>query len=261
MREFLRGRLVDIHSHILPGIDDGAQTIEESLEMLKLAAAAGTTDIVATPHANSQYVFNVSTVERLLAQLSANAGGLITLHRGCDFHLNFENLIEALEYPGKYTINNSRYLMVELPELFSLPAVRSALLRLRDVGLTPVITHPERNQSLTSHLKDLEGWVLDGCLLQITAQSLLGRFGPAAQRTSESLLTARLAHFVASDAHDCIDRPPDLSAAYQLVRSRWGAGQADALFIHNPAATLVDEPVISSPAQSSKKLSFFAFWK
>jgi protein-tyrosine phosphatase len=253
--------LVDIHSHFLPGIDDGAQTMEQSLEMLKLAAAAGTTDIVATPHANSQYVFNVSAVEQLLAELSAASNGLITLHRGCDFHLNFDNLIEALEYPTKYTINHGRYLMVELPELFALPAVRTALLRLLDVGVIPIITHPERNYSLQSAVKALAGWVRDGCLLQITAHSLLGRFGPAAQRASEMLLNARLVHFVASDAHDCIDRPPDLSAACQLVRSRWGADQANALFIHNPAATLSGEPVLFPPAQSSKKSSFFAFWK
>lgn len=252
--------MVDIHSHILPGLDDGARTMEESLEMLRLAAAAGTTDIVATPHANSQYAFDAAVVEQRLAELSACAGEHITLHRGCDFHLSFDNLMEALEYPTKYTINNSRYLLVELPELFSPPAVRAALLRLRDAAITPIITHPERNLSLQTptHSKELAGWVRDGCLLQLTAQSLLGDFGPAAGRASEALLTDRLVHFVASDAHDCTARPPGLSAAYQFVHARWGVDRADALFIHNPAAVLTGEPIVSAPP---KKPSFFALWK
>jgi len=103
--------LVDIHSHILPGLDDGAQTLDETLAMLRLAAENGTTDIVATPHANSSYAYHSEVVEQLIAEVAAAAGDLIRLHRGCDFHLNFDNLSSALEYPQQYTINAGRYLM------------------------------------------------------------------------------------------------------------------------------------------------------
>jgi protein-tyrosine phosphatase len=253
--------LVDIHSHILPGIDDGARTIEESLEMLGIAAASGTTDIVATPHANSNYIYDRGQIDQLFAELSAAANGIVKLHRGCDLHLNFDNLTDAVEWPAKYTINGGRYLMVELPELVSLSAMRTAVNRLLDARMTPIVTHPERNPSLQPRLKELEVWVRDGCLLQVTGQSLLGRFGSTAQKAAETLLNSNLVHFIASDAHDCKDRPPDLSGAYKVVANRWGAEQAEILFVHNPAAVIWDEVIIPGPLKTVKKPSFFAFWK
>lgn len=251
--------LVDIHSHFLPGIDDGATTIEESLGMLRMAAAAGTTDIVATPHANSNYVFDPAARDRLVAELSEQTNGAIKLHRGCDFHLSFENLMDALESPTKYTINGGRYLMVELPDMVSLPAMRTAVNRLLDARMTPIITHPERNPSIQNELKVLDEWVRDGCLLQVTGQSLTGRFGSTAQRTAETLLQANLVHFIASDAHDCSDRPPDLSAPFRVVENRWGVERAEALFVENPSAVIWDEMIFAQPPKT-KKFSL-AFWK
>ncbi len=91
--------LVDIHSHILPGLDDGARTMDETLAMLKIAAENGTTDIVATPHANSSYAYSEQVAADLVAQVNEAADGSIRVHRGCDFHLNFDNLSGALEKP------------------------------------------------------------------------------------------------------------------------------------------------------------------
>jgi protein-tyrosine phosphatase len=253
--------LVDIHSHILPGIDDGAETIEESLQMLQLAAASGTTDIVATPHANSTYVFDPAERDRLLDELSFQVNGVIKLHRACDFHLSFDNLMDALEKPTKYTVNGGRYLMVELPDMVSLTAMRTAVNRLLDARITPVVTHPERNPSVQAQLKVLDEWVRDGCLFQVTAQSLTGRFGATAQRTAETLMNGDLVHFIASDAHDCKDRPPDLSAAYKVVANRWGVERAETLFMQNPSAVIWDEAIFAPMPKPAKKSSFFAFWK
>ena len=252
--------MVDLHSHFLPGVDDGAQTLEESLEMLHLAAASGTTDIVATPHANSEFTFDPAVIEQLFRDLAGKTAGLISLHKGCDFHLNFDNLMDALDSPAKYTVNGGRYLMVELPDLVSLSAMQTALSRLLNVRIIPVITHPERNPSVQPRLKELEAWVRSGCLLQVTGQSLLGRFGSSAQRAGESLLNSDLVHFIASDAHDCNDRPPDLSKAYQLVLDRWGKERADALFVSNPSAVIWDEALMFVAPKPSKK-SLFSFWK
>ncbi len=253
--------MVDIHSHILPGLDDGAQTIDESLAMLRLAAENGTTDIVATPHANSSYVYDVDVVERLIAELTEQTGSFIRIHRGCDFHLNFDNLSSALEDPLRYTINSGRYLMVELPDLPSLPVMRTVLGRLLAVRIVPVITHPERNGPLCANLPELESWVREGCLLQITAQSFLGRFGQTAQRVAETLMNAGSVHFVASDAHDCIDRPPLLAPAYQHVTAHWGKDTADMLFFDHPSAVVMDEPIFVAAPKPAKKPSRFSFWK
>jgi protein-tyrosine phosphatase len=253
--------LVDIHSHILPGIDDGAQTFEESLAMLQLAAETGTTDIVATPHANSSFVYDEQVVDGLIAELSEQAGDLLRIHRGCDFHINFDNLSDALRIPTKYTVNGGRYLMVELPEMPSLPVMRTALGRLLAIHVVPIITHPERNVALCSNLHELEGWVRDGCLLQVTAQSLFGRFGQTSLRVSETLMNSGQVHFVASDAHDCLDRAPNLAPAYQMVAERWGSERADALFVDHPMAVITNNPIFVAAPKPSKKPARSSFWK
>src|SRR5438093_8548781 len=97
---------VDIHSHILYGVDDGAQTLDESLEMLELARSAGTTDIVATPHANAEYGFNPELIGQRIAELRGHVD--LRIHSGCDFHLQFDNINDAVAHPEKYTINHNK---------------------------------------------------------------------------------------------------------------------------------------------------------
>lgn len=251
--------MVDIHSHILPGLDDGAQTMEDSLEMLRIAAASGTTDIVATPHANSEFAFDPKLVKSLCDDLGERARGLINIHSGCDFHVSFENLQDALQNPEKFTINHRRYLMVELPDMVALPPMRSAMQRLLNARISPIITHPERNPSLQGRLQDLHQWVQDGCLLQITGQSLLGRFGASAQRAADYLLSANLVHFIASDAHDTQDRTPDLSEPYRYISEHYGPARANLLFTENPAAALWGESTTLTAQPRPGRLSrFFA---
>lgn len=249
--------MIDIHSHILPGIDDGSPSMEISLEMLRMAADNGTTDIVATPHNNLEYPYDPQAISTLFHELSDKTAGLLHLHLGCDFHLSVDNVHDALANPSKYTINGKGYLMVELPDLTSLSAMRSVFNRMLETRITPIITHPERNPSVQGSIKDVESWVRDGCLTQVTAQSLTGRFGIRAQRFAESLLQADLVHFIASDAHDCQDRVPILSPAYKLISQRYGAEKADNLFIYNPAAALVGEAIYAVPnPKKSFLLSF-----
>jgi len=253
--------MIDIHSHVLPGLDDGARSSEESLEMLRLAADSGTTDIVATPHANSEFPFDERRVEEAFHALSATSSGVIRLHLGCDFHLSYENLQDALRNPAKYTVNHSSYLMVELPDLVALATVRSGLRQLIGARIIPVITHPERNVSLQPRLDELARWNKDGCLMQVTAQSFLGRFGPLAKDAAHQLMDAGLVHFVASDAHDRVDRPPDLSAAYKYISSRFGADRADSMFTYNPACVISGESLTSPATKPRKRSRFFSFWR
>src|SRR4051812_36338517 len=118
--------MVDIHSHILWGLDDGADTRETSIAMLKMAAEAGTTDIVATPHANFEYRFDKVLVSQRIAELAEATAGRPRIHSGCDFHLSFENIEDALQTPARYTINDGPYLLVEFPE-FSISHMRQVL--------------------------------------------------------------------------------------------------------------------------------------
>src|SRR6202021_42947 len=109
--------LIDIHSHILPDLDDGAETLEISVAMLRLAAESGTTDIVATPHANLEFAFDPDLIERKIAELQAAAGPTPRIHRRCDFPLPMENIRDALAHPAKYAINHKSYLLIEFSEL------------------------------------------------------------------------------------------------------------------------------------------------
>jgi len=215
--------------------------------MLRMAAASGTTELVATPHANAEFPFDEQRVQQVFRDLCDRSGGFIKLHLGCELHLDYANLQKALIDPERYTINHGCYLMLELPDLVSVPLVRGLLKRLLDVRISPIITHPERNISLQHQTDDLRRSVEDGCFLQLTAQSFIGRFGMSAKKAADCLLKAALVHFVASDAHNSTSRPPDLSMAYEYVSSRYGTDRAEALFQKNPDSVVWGQSIAVRP--------------
>jgi protein-tyrosine phosphatase len=248
--------LVDIHSHILPGLDDGAKSPEVAVAMLRLAAESGTTDIVATPHANLQFTFDPELIERKITELQAAAGPLPRIHRGCDFHLTLENIQDALVHPGKYAINHKSYLLVEFSELLIPRTTQEIFDRFQNVGLTPIVTHPERNALLHARLDQMQSWVENGALIQVTAQSLLGGFGRSAKSIAVELMNRNLVHFIASDAHDTTHRPPVLREAYQQVARIWGESRAETLFVTAPQAVIAGEDMSfpdREPIQEKKK--------
>src|SRR5579872_493874 len=208
--------------------------------MLKIAAAGGTTDIVASPHANSQFCFQPEAIAGKIAELSAAAPN-IRIHTGCDFHLAYENIQDALRNPAKYTINHKNYLLVEFSDLIIFNTTADIFQQLLSAGMTPIVTHPERNALLQQRLEALGKWAADGACLQVTAQSFLGRFGRRAKEFAEKLMKEGLVHFIASDAHGTEDRTPDLSQAWQYVAEKYGKDRAERLFVTNPAATLKGE--------------------
>lgn len=252
---------VDIHSHILPGVDDGSGSLEESLEMLEVAIAAGTSDIVATPHASPQYAYDSGLVQSLRGQLQEAVGNRIRIHLGCDFHFTFDNVQQALASPAAFSINGAGYLMVEFSDLNIPPNTELAFSQLQAKGLVPVVTHPERNALLRATPQRLRQWVESGSLLQVTAQSLLGRFGPEAQSFSRRLVREGLAHFVASDAHDPFGRPPRLDEAFRFLTGLYGEIHAGMLLREFPAATLtgrrLDPGPVPTPPPAKK---WFQFW-
>lgn len=253
--------MIDIHSHFLYDLDDGARTFEDSIAMVRMAAAAGTTDLVATPHADMNYGFYPELIQKRLAEIAAACGD-IRLYSGCDFHLSFENIQDAVENPRKYTINQKSYLLVEFSDLLIFRNTDELFAHLQQAGMIPVITHPERNGLLRQRLEKIEAWVGAGARVQVTAQSLTGEFGRPAQKFSETLLDRRMVHFIASDAHDCEHRPPLLDTAHAWLTERYDAPMADALCIDNPRAALNGDPIATlekpRPSQSKK---WFQFWR
>jgi protein-tyrosine phosphatase len=251
--------MVDIHSHVLYGLDDGAKTREQSVEMLDIAERSGTTDIVATPHANGQYAFRPDVIAERIAELSALTS--VRIHPGCDFHLQFDNIEEALADPGKFTINHKAYLLVEFPGMSIFTETDAILERLLDGGMVPIISHPERNAALQRRLDDLARWVERGCYVQVTAASYTGLFGRAAKTCAHELIERGLTHFVASDAHDGRTRTPSLREAYTLLADRWGEDAIRPLFEENPRAVLAGEAVdFEFPAGAVTRRKWYQFW-
>ena len=235
--------MVDIHSHILPGIDDGPRSIDESLRMLQIAAEAGTTDIVATPHSNAEFPFRPELIQETLGPLRSAMKDRIRIHSGCDFHMSYDNIQDALSQPAKYTINNRCYLLVEFSEASILQKTKEIFGKLIGAGMIPVITHPERNALLQKRFQDLRQWVEDGCMVQVTGQSLLGVFGRSAKQYADLLLEKNLVHFIASDAHDCEHRPPRLDDSYAYVAHKLSRADADRIFREYPQRVIDGDPI------------------
>lgn len=254
--------MIDIHSHILPGMDDGAASLDVSLAMLRIAAEDGTTDIVASPHANHEYQFDPDERDRRIEELQQATDANIRIHKACDFHLSYDNIEDSLAHPCKYAINNKRYVLVEFSDLLIPKTTDDVFHRMQQQGMIPVITHPERNMLLQKRLEKLEAWVESGCLLQVTAHSFLGRFGKRAKAFSDLLLQKGLIHIVASDAHDTEHRPPKLRAAYTYVCAAAGEAVAELLFVSNPRATLTGDPAgMPGPVDPASPRKWYQVWR
>jgi len=256
--------MIDLHCHILPGIDDGAKTMEESLAMVESAIADGITHVVATPHASSEYSFDFAKVRATRDELQSRIGNRLQLATGCDFHLNPENMAALRHSPAQFCINQKGYLLVEFNEFSIPPAMDQALHQIQLAGLRPIITHPERNGILRAQPERLLRWVRVGCFTQITAGSLLGMFGTGAKSDSLAWIAQGLVHFVSSDAHNTTSRPLQLGAAHEIVGSQFSEETAEALFLENPLAAFegrqlpyAPEVADERPAKRRKRFFFF----
>ena len=237
--------MVDIHHHLVWGLDDGPKDLETSIGMARAAAADGITHVVCTPHANGKFNYDPATIQAKVAELRqhlAEQSIPLTLGIGCDFHLSYDNILEAKADPARFSINGLGYLMVELPD-YALPAqLNETFYELQLSGLIPVLTHPERNPTLQNDKTRLMEWMRGGMLVQVTADSVIGKMGRTAEKMTHELLEKRWVHFIATDAHDTQRRPPRLSQARDLVAQRYGSDYAESLVTTNPTAAFNGKP-------------------
>jgi protein-tyrosine phosphatase len=233
--------MIDIHCHILPEVDDGPPTWEMALEMCKMAAADGIEHIVATPHANDRYAYDRVYLSGLRDHLQDLVGEKPRLGLGCDFHMSYENVQDAMINPARYLIEGGQYLLVELSNFSIPPQIDESYTRMRQIGITPIITHPERNPILQRTRQRVLEWVDLGCAVQVTASALTGRWGKAAMEMAEWLLKCEAVHVLASDAHNLKSRPPNLSQARKTVEDLRGPDVATALVEDNPKAVITGQ--------------------
>lgn len=239
--------MIDIHSHILPGLDDGAVSLEEALAMARCAVAEGIRQMVATPHVTTGLYTN--TREAILAAIVQFRRVLLekeiplTILPGAEYHLE-PDLPRRLGQGELLTINDTgRYLLVELPTALVPEYTATVFYELQLQGVTPVIAHPERNAGFAREHFLLHKLVERGALVQLTAGSLTGIFGPAATAAARAFLEQGCVHFIASDAHSSTGRLPLLVPAAIEAMRLLGEEQGQILVTHNPHRAVLGEHI------------------
>jgi protein-tyrosine phosphatase len=223
--------MIDIHCHILPDIDDGPKTFDESVAMARLAAADGIAGIVATPHLNEK-VFDPIEISRRVAWLNhlLRAEKIpVSIMQGADVSV----LFKPSEIEG-FTINETEYILVEFPHTHLPSNADEILFQFVVNGYKPIITHPERNPSISSNPHLLTKLLGDNMYVQVTAGSLTGEFGTGAQQCAEHLLRAGVVDVLATDAHSTTHRKPQLSAGMQAAAKIVGHEAARRMVFSNP---------------------------
>jgi protein-tyrosine phosphatase len=238
--------MFDIHSHVLPGLDDGPTRIQDSLEMLRSAQRVGVRAIVATPHCESHRgSLRASAIAGAVARLREAVAGdpeasAVQLYTGSEIMLD-PGVRAALSAGDVPTLGgNTRFALVELPMLEVPHYAEGVLFELAATGYVPVLAHPERNHELSQRFDMMLRMIKRGALMQLEAGSVVGAYGPIAQQCAIDMIDRRMCHFIASDAH----RPGAYDAliprAFEAVAARVGQETAGALFDANPSAALAD---------------------
>jgi len=229
---------IDIHCHILPGVDDGPETVEESLEMVEMAAESGTSHIFCTPHVYPEvYDTNQDSIKRAVGELTSELSNRVKLFFGGDVRI-VPDLIERLEKQEVPTLNGSPYLLIEFPSQIIPHYTGRLIFNLRRQGLIPIVTHPERCACFARDFTALQVLRDQGCMFQLTAMSLLKDVTKQLRKVAYTMIENGFADFIASDGHSTRHRAPVLSKAYDEIRRRFSQNLAEELFFENPQKIL-----------------------
>jgi protein-tyrosine phosphatase len=255
--------MIDIHSHILPGIDDGARSLADSLELCRIAAEDGVKTIVCTPHIDFRYVNSRATIEEPFVSLQreVSAAGIdIDLIKGAEVHMAPDILLKVKEKELVTYNDAGRYLLLEFPFQPVITGAEDLVYRLRLAGVTPIIAHPERIGYFMDDPDRLHQLVRLGALGQVTGGSLMGQFGDKSQRVAFAMVERHLVHIVASDSHDASYRRPVLAEVASEMARRFGEARARAMFLDYPEAVVLGADIEPPPPEEAPKRlkGFFA---
>lgn len=242
--------LVDIHCHLLPGVDDGAADLEASLAMARMSVEQGVETVVVTPHQLGSFAYNRGDdIRRRTAELQHELdrhGIALRVLPGADVRIE-DQMIAGLEAGEVVSLgDHRRHVLLELPHELYFP-LEGVLDGLRRIGMVGILSHPERNAGLLARQDLVESLVDGGCLMQVTAGSLSGGFGPESQAMAERMADRGLIHFLSTDGHSPKRRRPRLSDAYQKAAERVGEAAARLWCSDNPRAVAEGRDVAPGP--------------
>ena len=231
--------MIDLHCHILPGIDDGAKNLDDVREMLASAKADGISKIVATPHNMEDGIgivspFVINSLVKRVNDISQSEGYGIEVFPGSEAYISTD-LPRLVKNKRILTINGTQYLLVEFPVLKMPEFAVDIIYQLRLMGITPIIAHPERYAAVVDNPDVLLEFIRIGALCQVNSGSITGIFGKMVKKTAEMLLQRKMVHIVSTDAHPGSSRMPRMKEAYEFVADKLGRDYSNEVFIENPA--------------------------
>lgn len=234
----------DIHCHILPGVDDGAGDMEESMQMLRIAYANHIRRMIVTPHHKPMHRHaGQEKIQELIAELSERMKQEqmeISLYPGSELYYSTE-LVDKLESRRACTMAESAYVLVEFAPMDDWEYIRNGINTLIMAGYIPILAHAERYRSVCTNVPGVEELIGMGAYIQVNASGIMGKQGHTAKQFTRTLLKRRLVHFVATDAHDCVNRSPDLEKCAQWMEKRYGSAYVYELLWENPSWVIEGE--------------------
>jgi protein-tyrosine phosphatase len=243
-------RMIDLHCHMLPGIDDGAIDVSVSLAMAEASVSQGITVVACTPHILPGLYHNAGPQIRLatarLQEIVDHEKIPLQLTTGADAHMT-PDFVAGLRSGRLLSVADSRYVLVEPPHHTAPPQLEDFFFNVVVAGYVPILTHPERLSWVPARYEAIKRLVAAGVWMQITAGSLTGAFGRAALYWAHRMLDEGCVHVIASDAHDMVKRPQNLAAGYECAAKRVGTQEAECLVVTRPLGILENQPPSSLP--------------
>ena len=243
-------KMIDLHCHMLPSIDDGAKNLDIALGMAQHAVADGITTVACTPHiypglyenTKAGIIQSISSFEEVLR----SEGVALELVCGADVHVDVD-LVQGIRSGRIATLNDTRYLLLEFPHRGNIKMMQDCVFNLHRAGYIPIITHPERQRWIDEYYDSLVEMVKQGAWIQLTAQSITGGFGKRALHWSERMLDDGIVHLIATDAHNLTRRPPVLSEGRNRITQLLGKQEADNMMVARPQGILCNADPSSLP--------------
>ncbi len=252
--------MIDTHSHILPGLDDGSQNLEQAIAMARIAVGDGIREVICTPHwTRGTFENSRQSILDTLRDFRENLHRLgipLSVHPGAELRIDFQ-IADKIREGEILTLNDSgRFALIELPAEFVPPGTEHFFYMLQVAGISPIAAHPERNPSLIKDPMRIYRWIESGVLTQVTSRSLLGKFGEAVRKLCVLMIEHRMVHLMATDAHHPANRAPRLSEGRKELELIGGKTMADRIVTGNPQAILqADNPITLDPIPLKKRFT------